>query len=107
MAQSIGKISPEPLKVSCETSKDEARDISDRLYEALEDSPDKWETIARFMDVDVSLLSHWTSNRGPMPLYRLIRLTRAIGPGLLRYVAKQCGYDIVRIEEKASSRLAS
>lgn len=102
MAQSIGKKLPEPLKVSCETSKDDARDISDRLYEALEDSPDKWETIAHFMDVDVSLLSHWTSNRSPIPLYRLKRLTRAIGPGLLRYVARQCGYDIVRINEKTA-----
>ena len=102
MAQSIGKKSPDLLKVSHETSKDEAREVADLLFDALEDAPDKWETIAHFLDVDVSLLSHWTSNRGPMPLYRLIRLTKAIGPGLLRQIARRCGYEIVRINEKAA-----
>lgn len=81
--------------------------FAEALEECLDDASGKWETIALALRVDVSLLSKWTgSHKNPMPAWRLIAFTKKVGPGLLRWIAKQCGYNLVRIE-KASSRLAS
>jgi len=56
----------------------------------------KWETIATAMDVEESLLSKWASTtQPPMPgFHRLIEWTRIVGPGMLRWLAWQCGYEI-------------
>ena len=100
---SIGSPPPEGGKDSHESS--DRHEFDDELYDRLNDSPLKWECIAHQLGVDVSLLSHWTSGRGPMPAYRLIKITEAIGPGLLRYIARKCGYDLVRhCNEKATRR---
>ncbi len=56
----------------------------------------KQEACAREMRVDPSLISHWGAERGcDMPAWRLIGWTRTYGAGLLRWVAAQCGYEIV------------
>ncbi|WP_316411295.1 hypothetical protein [Mesoterricola sediminis] len=49
--------------------------------------------------VDVSLLSHWTSRSKPvcMPLHRLVRWTKVMGPGLLRWIARKCGFELVEL----------
>ena len=115
MTHSIG---PKPVpceKLSHETCPDK-RALGDELADRLDDATGKWECIAHDLGVDVSLLSHWTSGRGQMPAYRLIRFTEVMGPGLLRWIAKRCGFNLVRVNEcldscaneKASpSRLAS
>jgi len=102
MAESIGLNTNQGGKDSCESS--DRRDLEDRLHKLLEDAPFKWECIAHEIGVDVSLLSHWTSGRGPMPAYRLIKITETIGPGLLRWIAQRCGYDLIRNEEAAQDR---
>lgn len=85
--------------------------FQDHLHEVLDDCSGKWSFIADEIGLDVSLLSHWTSNRGrPMPAWRLIDFTRVCGPRSLRWVCRQCGYDLVPLEttKKASpGRLAS
>lgn len=56
----------------------------------------KQEANARELRVDPSLISHWGADRGcDMPAWRLIGWTRTYGAGLLRWVAAQCGYEIV------------
>jgi len=105
VTHSIGHPEAEHLKVSHETCPDR-KDLEDELAERLDDTSGKWETIANQLGVDVSLLSHWTSGRGQMPAYRLIRFTQVCGPGLLRWIAKRCGYTLTRIE-KATRQVAS
>lgn len=86
-------------KDSPETS--DSQVLAEVLHDALDNAPFKWELIAHELDVDSSLLSHWTSHRGPMPAFRLIALTRCIGPGVLRWIARQCGFDLVPYNAKA------
>ena len=60
----------------------------------------KWETIAHDLKVDDSFLSKWTargSNKDFFPLFRLVVWTKFVGPGLLRWVARKCGYEIVAL----------
>ena len=51
------------------------------------------------MGIDPSLISHWysdaTGGKPEMPVWRLIPWTGTYGPELLRWVARQCGYDLV------------
>ena len=62
-----------------------------------EDFDAKQEACAREMGVDPSLISHWgAESKGcDMPAWRLVGWTRTYGTGLLRWVAAQCGYEIV------------
>lgn len=74
---------------------EESREVMRRELHA---HPCKWEQIAPKLGVDDSFLSKWTkrdSGKDFFPLFRLVRWTRFVGPGLLRWVAKQCGYEIV------------
>lgn len=81
-----------------------AADLSEILDTLLDETGRKWEDIAHENRVDVSLLSKWTSNKHPMPAWRLIRFTRTVGPGLLTWIANQAGYELRPLNEKAPAR---
>lgn len=106
MPPSIGKDTPQPLALSHERLCQEDQEaFQDALHEVLDDCSDKWQIIADDLGVDVSLLSHWTSNRGrPMPAWRLIQFTRITGPRFLRWICRACGYDLVPLENKKAAR---
>lgn len=94
---------------SCERCREfaERELFAERLEECLDDASGKWETLAMGMDVDVSLLSKWTGSRkNPMPAWRLVKFTEKVGPGLLRWIAQRCGYDLVR-KDKAPKSLGA
>ena len=58
----------------------------------------KWELISPKLGVDSSFLSKWTqrdSRKDFFPLFRLVRWTKVVGPGLLKWVAGQCGFEII------------
>lgn len=75
--------------------------VGDILRECLDDAPMKWEEVAERMGVESSLLSHWCSaERTPLPADRIPDLVRAIGPSFLRRIAKECGFNIIRLSRR-------
>ena len=70
----------------------------------LENSSFKQFGIADDLGVDSSLISHWKeedTGKNCMPAHWLMRWTRVAGPGLLRWVARQGGYDLVPRDSSA------
>ncbi len=66
----------------------------------------KQEACAQEMTVDPSLISHWGARKGcDMPAWRLVAWTRTYGAGLLRWIAAQCGYDLVPREGQNPPRI--
>lgn len=109
MPHSIGHDEAGCSHCSCERCAEyvDREAFAEALEEALDDASGKWETVAGGIGVDVSLLSKWTGSRkNPMPAWRLITFTKKVGPGLLRWIAKECGYTLTRIE-KATKRLVA
>jgi hypothetical protein len=56
--------------------------------------------LAEALREDPGVFSHWMcENFGPgianMPMDRLLAWTQLVGPGLLRWLARRCGYDLV------------
>ena len=66
-----------------------------RLRLAVELSPAKQEACAHDMNIDTSLISHYTAGRADMPAWRLVSWTQTYGPETLAWIAAQCGYDLI------------
>jgi hypothetical protein len=76
--------------------------LATKIRQELDDSSfPKWEQAAGPLKVDVSTLSKWTarSKPAPIPAYRLVRWTKVMGPGLLRWICRMCGYELIPIHE--------
>ena len=100
MAQSFN---PDPVFNNSDSSESALLEES-KIYirRELDDHPCKWEVNAAALKVDISLLSHCTSKNKPgcMPIHRLVRWTKVMGPGLLRWLARKCGFELVPLNDQ-------
>ena len=69
--------------------------FTSRLIVEIENCDSKQWGIADGMRVTESAVSHWKDSTSQLPAWRLVRWTRVVGPGLLRWIARQAGYDLV------------
>jgi hypothetical protein len=81
-----------------ENDKTDRENFTSQLIVEVENSSGKQFGIADGMKVDESTISKWKDSRPGlpvMPAWRLVRWTKKVGPGLLRWIACQSGYDLV------------
>lgn len=77
----------------------EAELFGQQVRRHLDDASGKWSAYADPLKTEETNLSKWAGRNSTMPAWRLIRWTKVMGPGLLRWIFRMCGYDLVALPE--------